>query len=57
MSESRPRAGTYLVDVTYTSGDPRSIQVSANGKGAVAADFPSSGGWGAAERISVPVAL
>lgn len=51
------KAGTYLVDVTYTSGDPRSIQVSANGKGAVAADFPSSGGWGAAERISVPVAL
>ncbi|MET7617785.1 carbohydrate-binding protein [Streptomyces sp. NPDC005408] len=50
-------AGTYLLNVAYTSGDPRSVKVSANGKPAATWDFPSSGGWGAAAAISVPVTL
>jgi alpha galactosidase A-like protein/alpha galactosidase C-like protein/alpha-galactosidase-like CBM13-containing protein len=50
-------AGTYLLNVAYTSGDPRSVKVSANGKPAATWDFPSSGGWGAAATISVPVTL
>ncbi|MFJ2418910.1 alpha-galactosidase D [Streptomyces brevispora] len=51
------QAGTYYVNVTYTSGDERSVEVSANGKPATTRLFPSSGGWGAAETISVPVTL
>jgi hypothetical protein len=50
-------AGTYLLNVAYTSGDPRSVKVSANGKPTATWDFPSSGGWGAAATISVPVTL
>ncbi|MFF3260190.1 alpha-galactosidase D [Streptomyces sp. NPDC002932] len=51
------RAGTYYVNVSYTSGDERSVEISANGKPATKRVFPSSGGWGAAETISVPVTL
>ncbi|MFB6705514.1 carbohydrate-binding protein [Streptomyces sp. NPDC056333] len=51
------QAGRYLINVAYTSGDPRSIGVSANGKAPVATAFPSTGGWGAADTISVPVTL
>lgn len=51
------RAGTYYVNVTYTSGDERSVEISANGKPATSRVFPSSGGWDAAETISVPVTL
>ncbi|WP_145768242.1 carbohydrate-binding protein [Streptomyces brevispora] len=51
------QAGTYYVNVAYTSGDERSVEVSANGKPATTRLFPSSGDWGAAETISVPVTL
>ncbi|MET9666476.1 CBM35 domain-containing protein [Streptomyces sp. NPDC006475] len=51
------KAGTYVLNVSYTSGDPRQIRVGANGAPGATWDFPSSGGWGAAERISVPVTL
>lgn len=51
------RAGTYYVNVAYTSGDERSVEISANGKAATKRIFPSSGGWGAAATISVPVTL
>ncbi|MFF1924060.1 alpha-galactosidase D [Streptomyces sp. NPDC058221] len=51
------RAGTYYVNVAYTSGDERSVEISANGKPATSSAFPSSGGWGAAQTISVPVTL
>lgn len=51
------RAGTYYINVAYTSGDERSVEISANGKPATKRIFPSSGGWGAAATISVPVAL
>ncbi|MCI3224132.1 carbohydrate-binding protein [Streptomyces sp. NP-1717] len=51
------KAGRYLVKVSYTSGDPRSIGVSANGKAPVATAFPATGGWSAVDSISVPVTL
>ncbi|TXL87877.1 CBM35 domain-containing protein [Streptomyces sp. IB2014 016-6] len=51
------KAGRYLVKVAYTSGDPRSIGVSANGKAPVATAFPATGGWSAVDSISVPVTL
>lgn len=51
------RAGTYYVNVAYTSGDERTVEISANGKPATSRIFPSSGGWAAAESISVPVTL
>ncbi|MEV0581124.1 carbohydrate-binding protein [Streptomyces sp. NPDC050392] len=51
------RAGTYYVDVTYTSGDERSVGISVNGKPAVSRVFPSTGDWGTPETVSVPVTL
>jgi hypothetical protein len=51
------KAGTYQVKVAYVSGDPRSVEVSANGKGPTSHRFPSTGDWGTAETVSVPVTL
>ncbi|MFD8691550.1 alpha-galactosidase D [Streptomyces sp. NPDC059651] len=51
------KAGRYLIRVDYTTRDPRSVGISANGKAPVATAFPSSGGWGAVESVSVPVTL
>ncbi|MFE3252274.1 alpha-galactosidase D [Streptomyces sp. NPDC059209] len=51
------KPGRYLVEVAYTSGDPRSIGVSANGTAPVATAFPATGGWSAVDSISVPVTL
>ncbi|MDT0386532.1 alpha-galactosidase D [Streptomyces dubilierae] len=51
------RPGTYQVKVAYVSGDPRSVEVSANGGGATSHKFPSTGDWGTAETVSVPVTL
>ena len=51
------KAGTYLIKVAYVSGDPRSVDVSANGGGATRHKFPSTGDWGTAETVSVPVTL
>ncbi|MGW3940292.1 alpha-galactosidase D [Streptomyces phaeochromogenes] len=51
------KAGTYMVKVGYVSGDARSIDVSANGNGARHHKFPSTGDWGTAETVSVPVTL
>ncbi|MEV0779333.1 CBM35 domain-containing protein [Streptomyces sp. NPDC050428] len=51
------KTGRYLVKVAYTSGDPRSIGISANGKAPVATAFPATGGWSAVDSISVPVTL
>jgi len=36
---------------------PRSVEVSANGNGATSHKFPSTGDWGTAETVSVPVSL
>ncbi|WP_369166604.1 carbohydrate-binding protein [Streptomyces sp. R28] len=51
------QAGTYLIKVAYVSGDPRSVDISANGGGATRHKFPSTGDWGTAETVSVPVTL
>ncbi|HET6480658.1 MAG TPA: CBM35 domain-containing protein [Actinoplanes sp.] len=52
-----PVAGTYQVNVTYTTGDQRGIDVSANGGPATHIDFPVSGGWNTPATITVPVTL
>ncbi|MFE5022894.1 alpha-galactosidase D [Streptomyces sp. NPDC056656] len=51
------KAGTYMVEVAYISGDARSADVSANGNGATRHKFPSTGDWGSVETVSVPVTL
>ncbi|MDF3146173.1 MULTISPECIES: carbohydrate-binding protein [unclassified Streptomyces] len=51
------KPGTYLIKVAYVSGDPRSVGISANGGGATRHKFPSTGDWGTAETVSVPVTL
>ncbi|MFD5028913.1 alpha-galactosidase D [Streptomyces sp. NPDC058405] len=51
------KAGIYTVNVAYVSGDARSVAVSANGNGATSLTFPSTGDWGTAETVSVPVTL
>lgn len=50
-------AGRYVIDVAYVSGDPRTVQVSANGNGSTSLKFPSTGDWETAETIGVPVNL
>ncbi|MFI9615128.1 alpha-galactosidase D [Streptomyces sp. NPDC052023] len=51
------KAGTYQVKVAYVSGDPRALDVSANGGGATRHKFASTGDWGTAATVSVPVKL
>lgn len=51
------KAGTYMVKVAYVSGDARTVRVSANGGGATAHTFPSTGDWGTVETVSLPVTL
>ncbi|GAB7110220.1 hypothetical protein JCM4814A_85350 [Streptomyces phaeofaciens JCM 4814] len=51
------KAGTYQVKVTYVSGDPRSLDVSANGGGTTRHTFASTGDWGTAAGVYVPVTL
>lgn len=48
------KAGRYVVDISYVSGDARSIRISANGGGATGHKFPSTGDWGTVETVSVP---
>jgi hypothetical protein len=52
-----PTAGIYQVNVTYTTGDPRSTDVSANGDPSSRVDYPVSGGWGIPATVTVPVRL
>ncbi|WP_422771106.1 alpha-galactosidase D [Plantactinospora sp. WMMC1484] len=52
-----PRSGTYQVNIRYTTGDPRSATVSANGQGPVTLAFPASGGWDVPATITVPLRL
>ncbi|WP_411152745.1 alpha-galactosidase D [Streptomyces sp. A30] len=51
------KAGTYWVKVAYVSGDARSVDVSTNTGGATRHKLPSTGDWGTAETVSVPVTL
>ncbi|GIH40813.1 hypothetical protein Mco01_38130 [Microbispora corallina] len=52
-----PKAGLYQVNIRYTTGDPRSATVSANGQNAVTLAFPPSGGWDVPATITVPLHL
>ncbi|MFF3372559.1 alpha-galactosidase D [Streptomyces sp. NPDC002680] len=51
------KAGRYVVDIAYVSGDARSVRISANGGGATGHKFPSTGDWGTVETVSVPLDL
>ncbi|MFJ6567935.1 alpha-galactosidase D [Streptomyces sp. NPDC091292] len=51
------KAGRYVVQVAYVSGDARPVAVSANGNGATTHKFPSTGDWGTVETVGVPVTL
>ena len=52
-----PKTGTYQVNIRYTTGDPRSATVSANGQNAVTLAFPPSGGWGTPATLTVALQL
>ena len=52
-----PKTGTYQVNIRYTTGDPRSATVSANGLNAVTLAFPPSGGWGTPATLTVALQL
>ncbi|MFG2788003.1 alpha-galactosidase D [Streptomyces sp. NPDC048419] len=54
---SVPKAGTYQVKIAYVSGDARSVAVSANDGGGTDHKFPSTGDWGTAETVSIPLTL
>jgi hypothetical protein len=52
-----PADGVYQVNVTYTTGDPRGTEVSANGGPSSRVDYPVSGGWGVPATVTVPIRL
>ena len=45
------KAGRYVVDIAYVSGDARSVRFSANGGGATGHRFPSTGDCGTVETV------
>ncbi|MFI9243449.1 alpha-galactosidase D [Streptomyces sp. NPDC053086] len=51
------RSGTYLIKVAYVSGDARPVTVTAGSGVGTRHTFPSTGDWGTAETVSVPVTL
>ncbi|MGN9893765.1 alpha-galactosidase D [Micromonospora sp. L31] len=52
-----PKTGTYQVNIRYTTNDPRSATVSANGQNAVTLAFPPSGGWDIPATVTVAMQL
>ncbi|WP_353718388.1 CBM35 domain-containing protein [Dyadobacter sp. 676] len=50
-------AGTYNLTVTYSTGDPRTINVTPNGGTPVAVSCPASGGWATPAAITVSIVL
>ncbi|SCG76966.1 alpha-galactosidase D [Micromonospora inositola] len=52
-----PKTGTYQVNIRYTTNDPRSATVSANGQNAVTLAFPPSGGWDIPATLTVALQL
>jgi hypothetical protein len=52
-----PSAGVYPVNVVYTTGDPRSVTVSANGENPATLAFPPSGGWGIPATVTILMQL
>ncbi|MEU3186096.1 carbohydrate-binding protein [Streptomyces sp. NPDC006923] len=51
------KAGRYVIDVSYISGDARPAKISANGGGPTALTFPATADWGTVETVGVPVTL
>ncbi|MEH0421074.1 alpha-galactosidase D [Streptomyces sp. B21-083] len=51
------KAGRYVVDIAYVSGDARSLRISANAGAATGHKFSSTGDWGTVETVSVPLDL
>jgi hypothetical protein len=49
--------GNYQVTVSYISGDPRSVQVSANGGTSETYDFPKTPDWNTVNTYVIPLAL
>jgi alpha-galactosidase len=50
-------AGTYNLTVTYSTGDPRTINVTPNGGTAISVSCPASGGWSTPAAITVSIVL
>ncbi|MEV7681234.1 CBM35 domain-containing protein [Streptomyces sp. NPDC088341] len=51
------KAGHYMIDVSYISGDARPAKISSNGNGATGLKFPATADWGTVETVTVPVTL
>ncbi|MGH3377402.1 MAG: CBM35 domain-containing protein, partial [Actinoallomurus sp.] len=49
--------GIYTIDVTYVSGDPRSVTVFSNSGNGTSLKFPSTGDWGTVDTVGVQLAL
>lgn len=50
-------AGTYNLTVTYSTGDPRTINATANGGTPVSISCPASGGWSTPAATTVRIVL
>ncbi|MGQ5635793.1 MULTISPECIES: alpha-galactosidase D [unclassified Streptomyces] len=51
------KAGIYTVNVSYVSGDPRSVTVYSNSGNGTSLRFPSTGDWSTVDTVSVRLAL
>jgi hypothetical protein len=51
------KAGIYTVNVSYVSGDPRSVTVYSNSGNGTSLKFPSTGDWSTVDTVSVRLAL
>ncbi|MGW7820507.1 alpha-galactosidase D [Streptomyces puniciscabiei] len=51
------KAGIYTVNVSYVSGDARSVTVYSNSGNGTNLRFPSTGDWSTVDTVSVPLAL
>lgn len=51
------KAGRYVVDIAYVSGDARAVLISVGDGGFTSHKLPSTGDWGTVETVSVPLSL
>ncbi|MEU2923540.1 CBM35 domain-containing protein [Streptomyces sp. NPDC007251] len=51
------KAGIYTLNVSYVSGDPRSVTVYSNSGNGTSLKFPSTGDWSTVDTVSVQLAL
>lgn len=52
-----PQTGTYPVEISYISGDPRSAMIRANGGSPQQVNFPSTGSWSTLGKFKISLAL